>query len=457
MQEKKKKTPYVCQGCGTVSIKWRGQCENCHAWDSLVQEEIASQTLSKSALEVHCESLKDIDETSFERLPTGFRDVDRVLGGGIVAGSVCLIGGEPGIGKSTLLLQLAYNLHEKTAVFYVSGEESGAQIRLRARRLGLDQAEMRLFCTRLLGPVLEHIPSLLKEGDFPGFIIIDSIQTLMMESSGGIPGTLSQIRDCMHALIHLAKTRGVCIMIVGHVTKDGLIAGPKLLEHMVDAVLSFEGDQNRPYRLLRTIKNRFGKSQELSVLDMTQKGLREVENPSALFLSQRQTRTEGACVFASMEGSRPLLVECQALTVPSFLATPRRSVVGWESHRLSMLLAVLEARCQWNFSKRDVFLTVLGGLKLEEPAGDLAIALALLSCLKKKPLGQNIVAFGEIGLTGEIYCPGLVEARLQEAKNMGFTTVVGPIDASLTDTKDLLIIFVDHIQKLDLFLSSKVS
>lgn len=455
MYVKKQKKSYVCQNCGVAFGKWRGCCEECQQWDTLVLEE-PLQVRGGGTMEPLWELLTLKDEVNFQRLSTDLPEVDRVLGGGLVAGSVCLMSGEPGIGKSTLLLQLAHNLHKRTPVIYVSGEESGPQIRLRARRLRLDQATVHLFCGRLLNPILTQLPPLLAQTSFPGFLIIDSIQTLMIEGSSAIPGSLSQIRDCMNALIHLAKTSGVCIMIVGHVTKDGLIAGPKLLEHMVDAVLSFEGDCNQPYRLLRTLKNRFGPSQELCVLDMTKTGLKEVKNPSSLFLSQRRQNREGACIFAGMQGTRPLLLECQALTVPSFFNMPQRSVVGWDLRRLSMLLAVLEARCKLNFSKRDVFLTVLGGLKLEESTADLAVALALISCLKKKPLPQDMVALGEIGLTGEIYCPAFIEARLREAKHMGFRTIIGPIDPSLVQEEDLLILFVDDIKKLDLLLESNL-
>jgi DNA repair protein RadA/Sms len=420
------KKAYVCQQCGAVSVKWRGQCSDCSAWDTLIEETLTN-TGSSSQESIQFETLSSHDDKDFPRMTTGINEFDRVCGGGIVAGSVSLVSGDPGIGKSTLLLQLAGCISEKTSVIYISGEESAAQIRLRAQRLGLSNAGVHLMSTNQLDDVFPLIPGVLSKGKaLNGFIIVDSIQTMVTREVGTTPGTLNQIRECMQQLITLAKSTGIAIVVVGHITKEGLIAGPKVLEHMVDVVLYFEGEANRPYRLLRTIKNRFGATHEVGVFDMTSGGLKEVKNPSILFLSKRHKEIPGSCIFAGMEGSRPLLMEFQALSTPSFLASPRRSVVGWDAGRLSMILAVLEARCQIPFSKKDVFLTVLGGLRVSEPAADLCVALALLSCLKKKAIPHEAVAFGEIGLTGEIYGAAFGEQRLKEAEQLGFKHVFMP-------------------------------
>jgi len=444
------KKAYVCQQCGSVTPKWKGKCDECHQWDTLVAETVS---VSLPTDTIHAfETLSQADEHQFPRLSTGMAEFDRVCGGGIVAGSVSLVAGDPGIGKSTLLLQLAGMMAPKTAVVYVSGEESSAQIRLRAKRLGLQDANVHIISTNQLDTVLPMIPKVLIPGVLRGFIIIDSIQTMMLKSAGATPGTLGQIRECINTLITLAKSTGLAIMVVGHITKDGMIAGPKVLEHMVDTVLYFEGDNNRPYRLLRTIKNRFGATHEVGVFDMVSGGLREVTNPSALFISPRQQEIPGSCIFAGMEGTRPLLVECQALSTPSFLASPRRSVVGWDSNRLSMILAVLEARCQLCFSKKDVFLTVLGGIRITEPAADLCVALALLSCLKKRPLPKRAIAFGEIGLTGEIYPTAFGEHRLREAEQLGFSHVFMP-DSTLS-THSMTLSSLNHVKDLDLWFRS---
>ena len=424
------KKAYVCQQCGSVTPKWKGKCDECHQWDTLVVETVS---ISMPTDPSHAfETLSQADEHQFPRLSTGMAEFDRVCGGGIVAGSVSLVAGDPGIGKSTLLLQLAGMMAPKTAVVYVSGEESSAQIRLRAKRLGLQDANVHIISTNQLDTVLPMIPKVLVTGVLRGFIIIDSIQTMMLKSAGATPGTLGQIRECINTLITLAKSTGLAIM--------------------VDTVLYFEGDNNRPYRLLRTIKNRFGATHEVGVFDMVSGGLREVTNPSALFISPRQQEIPGACIFAGMEGTRPLLVEFQALSTPSFLASPRRSVVGWDSNRLSMILAVLEARCQLCFSKKDVFLTVLGGIRITEPAADLCVALALLSCLKKRPLPKRAIAFGEIGLTGEIYPTAFGEHRLREAEQLGFSHVFMP-DSALS-THSMTLTSLNHVKDLDLWFRS---
>jgi DNA repair protein RadA/Sms len=444
---KQGKTAYVCQHCGGISPKWKGKCDDCGTWDTLVSETVSPKT-GAVADRLSWETLDVSHEEVFPRLATGLAEFDRVCGGGIVKGSVTLVAGDPGIGKSTLLLQIASRLTEHTPVVYVSGEESASQIRLRAQRLGLAQSSIRLLSTCQLDGALSLVSQVLNpETIIPGFLIVDSIQTMTLPHVGTTPGTLNQVRECMTTLIALAKTSGLAVMIVGHITKEGAIAGPKALEHMVDTVLYFEGDNHRPYRLLRTIKNRFGATHEVGVFDMVPQGLKEVANPSSLFLSPRKHDIPGSCIFAGMEGSRPLMVEFQALSTPSFLASPRRAVVGWDSQRLSMILAVLEARCQVNFSKKDVFLTVLGGMRVTEPAADVCVALALLSCLKKKSLPRSAIAFGEIGLTGEIYPSAYTEYRLREAEQLGFRSVFMP-DSPLKPTGPCTILH--HVKDLEL-------
>ena len=419
-----KKLIYICQHCGINHIKWKGKCD-CGEWNTLISQDpqILHKTHFKEKISV--ESLHKHEEVNFARILTHIQEFDRTCGGGIVAGSVTLLAGDPGIGKSTLLLKVAAALAESIPVIYISGEESAAQIRFRAKRMNLQNAPIHLIATNDLDGVLATISSLLVPAlsGVAGYVIIDSIQTLVSSEISSTAGTLTQIRHCMQLLITLAKTTGLAVMVVGHITKEGMIAGPKVLEHMVDTVLYFEGEKTHPYRLLRTVKNRFGPTQEIGVFDMNHEGLQEVSHPSRLFLSQKSTLVPGACIFSGMEGSRPLLLEIQALSVPSFLASPRRAVVGWDHNRLSMILAVLEARCQIQFSNKDVFLTVLGGMKVTEPAADLCVALALLSCLKKHPVPQGSVAFGEIGLTGEVRPVPYSTQRLKEAEQFGLTSV----------------------------------
>lgn len=444
------KMHYVCQGCGSVFQKWLGRCTGCQEWNTLVRETcelaVGAENAPVKAFgggdwnTVILEPISSVSESrKFQRLPTGINELDRVIGGGLVSGAVILVAGDPGIGKSTLLLQLAAAVGKTVPVAYISGEEGVDQIRLRAERLGLNQASFELASSNNLSAVLLVLSdTFMKEekgkvGGFPGMVIIDSIQTMVSSQVDSAAGTLSQVRECAHELVQFAKSLGICVIVVGHITKDGMVAGPKVLEHTVDTVLYFEGERGYPYRILRTVKNRFGPTDEIGVFDMTDQGLREVSNPSALFLSHRGEHLPGTCVFAGMEGTRPLLMEIQALATPSFLASPRRAVVGWDANRLSMVLAVLEARCQINFSQKDVFLSVLGGLKITEPAADLCVALALLSCIKKKTLPQDVVAFGEIGLTGEIRPVAHCEQRLKEASKLGFSRVFSPSFATKSD------------------------
>jgi DNA repair protein RadA/Sms len=426
---KKDKRHYVCQSCGGIEVKWRGQCGECQSWGTLVEEVIGARggKSGSSPGQITFVGLSVDGEISLQRLETSIKEFDRVCGGGLVPGSVLLLGGDPGIGKSTLLLQVSAALSQKYGVGYISGEEGIGQIQLRARRMGLEKASVELASAHNISVLMEALELRLKEGSAAlHCLIIDSIQTMTCDLASGAPGTVGQIRECTQLLIQFAKKTGTIVILVGHITKDGIIAGPKLLEHMVDAVIYFEGDRGHQFRILRCVKNRFGSTHEIGVFEMSGGGLQEVSNPSALFLNHRLEDTEGSAVFAGMEGSRPVLVEIQALTTASFLASPRRAVVGWDHNRLSTVLAVLEARCRIPFSSKDVFLSVVGGLKITEPAGDLATALAVLSCLKQKAIPQGWIAFGEIGLTGEIRPVAQQDARLKEAKKLGFKTAIVP-------------------------------
>jgi DNA repair protein RadA/Sms len=416
------KTTFVCQNCGAASPRWQGKCPSCGEWNTLTEETDAiappGTGLSRrgSGRAIVLEGLKGSKEEA-PRFSTGIGELDRVTGGGIVPGSALLIGGEPGIGKSTLLLQLAATLARRgRRAVYFSGEEAAAQVRLRAERLGLSDAPVALACETGLA----HILATLEAGPPPDLIVVDSIQTLWAEAIEAAPGTVSQVRAAAQALIRHAKTAGSALLLVGHVTKDGQIAGPKVIEHMVDTVLYFEGDRGHTYRILRAVKNRFGATDEIGVFEMASEGLREVANPSELFLGDRDASSPGAAVFAGIEGTRPLLVEIQALVAPSSLGTPRRAVVGWDSSRLSMLLAVLEARAGLSFAGQDVYLNVAGGLRINEPAADLAAAAALVSSLSGVAIPRHRVHFGEVSLSGAINATPLMGPRLKEAQKLGF-------------------------------------
>jgi len=427
------KTTFVCQNCGAASPRWQGKCPSCGEWNTLTEEAdpIAppGTGLSRrgSGRVIVLEGLKGSTQEA-PRFSTGIGELDRVTGGGIVPGSALLIGGEPGIGKSTLLLQLAATLARagRRAVYF-SGEEAAAQVRLRAERLGLSDAPVALACETSLA----HILATLEAGPPPDLIVVDSIQTLWAEAIEAAPGTVSQVRAAAQALIRHAKTAGSALLLVGHVTKDGQIAGPKVIEHMVDTVLYFEGDRGHTYRILRAVKNRFGATDEIGVFEMASEGLREVANPSELFLGDRQASSPGAAVFAGIEGTRPLLVEIQALVAPSSLGTPRRAVVGWDSSRLSMLLAVLEARAGLSFAGQDVYLNVAGGLRINEPAADLAAAAALVSSLSGVAIPRHRVHFGEVSLSGAINATPLMGPRLKEAQKLGFRQALLPAQGEL--------------------------
>lgn len=421
----KSRTQYVCQECGSIHPKWSGQCSDCRAWDSLV-EETADATpkgmssgkgnkLAMVALDANAEDAK--------RSSTRINELDRVLGGGLVAGSAILIAGDPGIGKSTLLLQMVVSLGKADmACLYVSGEESIAQVSLRAKRLGLLSENVQLASATSVRDIL----STLEGPNPPSVLIIDSVQTMYIDNLDAAPGTVSQVRAVSNELIKMAKKRNITLFLVGHVTKEGQIAGPRVLEHMVDTVLYFEGERGHEFRILRAVKNRFGGTDEIGVFEMREQGLAEISNPSSLFLSNREEAVSGTCVFAGMEGSRPLLVEIQALVAPSFMSTPRRAVVGWDTGRLAMILAVLETRAGIRFSDKEVYLNVAGGIRIGEPAADLAAAAALLSAVYDVPIPQGTVIIGEIGLSGEVRHVTRTEARLREAEKLGFSQAFMP-------------------------------
>ena len=421
----RKSSQYVCQECGAAHAKWGGRCDACGAWNSLLEEvpvEAAPRGLgSKRGRRLDFVGLQG-SEPQAARRTTGIAEFDRVCGGGLVAGSALLVGGDPGIGKSTLLLQITAALSQGLRCAYISGEEAVEQLRLRGDRLGLGGAPVQLA----VGTNVRDIVATLDSSDGPQVVVVDSIQTMYVDTLDSAPGTVAQVRTSAQELIRVAKRRGFCVLMVGHVTKEGLIAGPRVLEHMVDTVLYFEGDRGHQFRILRAVKNRFGATDEIGVFEMTDGGLIEVANPSALFLGERQGDVSGACVFAGVEGSRPLLVEIQSLTAPSALGTPRRAVVGWDGGRLAMIMAVLEARCGLALAGSDVYLNVAGGLRIGEPAADLAVAAALVSSVGGVPVAADTVVFGEISLAGEVRPVSHTDARLKEAAKLGFTRAIMP-------------------------------
>ena len=422
------KNHYVCQSCGAVSSKWSGRCDACGDWNAIVEErapEIAPKGID--ARKGNAVSFLALNDTNAAAEPprraTGIAELDRVTGGGLVPGSALLVGGDPGIGKSTILLQAVAKLSDKgITTAYISGEESVDQIRLRARRLGVAGSSVQLAAATSV----KDIAKTLSAPDRPDVVVIDSVQTLYVDTLESAPGTVAQVRTASQELIRLAKHYGFTLILVGHVTKEGTIAGPRVMEHMVDTVLYFEGDRGHMFRILRAVKNRFGATDEIGVFEMTDKGLAEVANPSALFLADRDEAVSGAAVFAGMEGTRPVLVEIEALVAPSGQATPRRAVVGWDSGRLAMILAVLESRCDLSFAGFEVYLNVAGGLRIQEPAADLAVAAALISARENVPVPGPSVVFGEIGLSGEVRPVGRMDARLKEALKLGFDAAIVP-------------------------------
>ncbi len=420
---------FVCQNCGAVHGKWSGRCSACGEWNTITEEaprEAPPRGLGSGKGRVlDFRKLDQHGETDGPRTASGLGEFDRVCGGGLVPGSAILIGGDPGIGKSTILLQVVARLSQHgVKCAYVSGEEAPAQVRMRARRLGLEGAPLDLAAATSVRDIVATM-----EGDEPPHVVvIDSIQTMYVDSVEAAPGTVSQVRTSAQELIRAAKRRDICLLLVGHVTKDGQIAGPRVLEHMVDCVLYFEGERGHQFRILRAVKNRFGPTDEIGVFEMSDGGLMEVTNPSALFLADRGGGEDvtGSAVFAGMEGSRPVLVEIQALVAPSPPGTPRRTVVGWDGNRLAMVLAVLDARCGLGLAGHDVYLNVAGGLRIGEPAADLAVAAALVSSMMEVPVPREAVLFGEISLSGEVRAVAQAELRLKEAAKLGFTRAMTP-------------------------------
>ncbi|MCV0397711.1 MAG: DNA repair protein RadA [Rhizobiaceae bacterium] len=427
----KSRVQFVCQACGASHARWAGKCDACGEWNTLVEEGTqaggigggpASLRSARKGRSVALTSLSGEIEDA-PRIASGIAELDRATGGGFVRGSALLIGGDPGIGKSTLLMQAAATLAKRgNRTVYVSGEEAVAQVRLRAQRLGAADAPVELAAETNV----EDILATLSEGRRPDLVILDSIQTLWTDMADSAPGTVTQVRASAQAMIRFAKSTGAAVVLVGHVTKEGQIAGPRVVEHMVDAVLYFEGEGGHHYRILRTVKNRFGPTDEIGVFEMGDSGLREVANPSELFLGERSQKAPGAAVFAGMEGTRPLLVEIQALVAPSPLGTPRRAVVGWDGSRLSMVLAVLEAHCGVRFGQNDVYLNVAGGYRIAEPAADMAVAAALVSSLAGLALPADCVYFGEISLSGAVRPVAHMAQRLKEAEKLGFGRAVFP-------------------------------
>jgi DNA repair protein RadA/Sms len=431
----KSSTTFTCTACGASHSKWIGKCEGCGAWNTLVEE--VPLSAGPKALGSKGKSIPLTDLATQEAAPpraaSGINELDRVLGGGLVPASAILVGGDPGIGKSTLLLQATAAFARRgLSTMYISGEEAAAQVQMRAHRLGLQDAKVALGAETNLRDILTTLDT-----HRPGLVVIDSIQTMWLDTVDSAPGSVSQVRAASHELVTFAKKRGVSVILVGHVTKEGQIAGPRVVEHMVDTVLYFEGERGHQFRILRAVKNRFGPADEIGVFEMTGDGLAEVTNPSALFLSDREKATAGSAVFAGIEGTRPVLTEIQALVAPSTLGTPRRTVVGIDGGRLSTILAVLEARCGISCAGLDVFLNVAGGMRVNEPAADLAIAGAILSAREDVAIPPDMVLFGEISLSGALRPVGQTENRLKEASKLGFTQAIAPTRSKIGQATDI--------------------
>lgn len=458
----KTRSSFVCQACGAVSSRWAGRCESCGEWNTVAEEaqpESAPKGLGgKKGRRIEFVSLADAPSTIYSRYISGIAEFDRVLGGGLVPGSAVLIGGDPGIGKSTLLLQAVCALSKRgVRCVYVSGEESADQVRMRAGRLGLQDSPVALASATNVRDILASVDT------GPGeqgtrLLVIDSIQTMFIDSIESAPGTVTQVRTSAQEIIRHAKTKDMAVIFVGHVTKDGQIAGPRVLEHMVDTVLHFEGDRSHHFRILRGVKNRFGPTDEIGVFEMAGEGLAEVENPSALFLSQRNGEVSGSAVLAALEGTRPMLVEVQALVAPSSFGSPRRSVIGWDPGRLAMILAVLETRCGLQLSGCDVFLNIAGGIRINEPAADMAVAAALVSALQNVALPAETVFFGEIGLAGEVRRVAQADLRLKEAAKLGFREAIIPKIKKKGEKNlppDMRVEELEHVQALEDFFSAR--
>ena len=446
----KEKNVFICSECGAEALRWCGKCPSCGAWNTM--EEVTRAPLPRSAggsaavsrRTTAMQRLSEVDPAGEARYATGMRELDRVLGGGIVRGALMLIGGDPGIGKSTLLLQICHFLGQTLRVLYVSGEESQRQIKLRANRLGVADGELFILCENDAALVVDTMLT-----EKPDIVIVDSIQTMTLPTVASSAGSITQVKECTAAIMRAAKSADIPVFIVGHVNKDGAIAGPKVLEHIVDCVLYFEGDRNTSYRLLRCVKNRYGSTNEVGVFEMRDRGLCEVENPSQMLLSGRPTQVSGTCVACTVEGTRSLLAEVQALVTPTGFGNPRRMSTGFDYNRLSLLLAVLEKRAGYFFSNLDTYVNIVGGLRLDEPAADLPVALALISSLKDVPIAEDVAAFGELGLAGELRSVANADARVSEAARLGFTRVLLPYAnlASVTKRDGVTVIGVRNIRE----------
>lgn len=423
---KGKKSVFFCQNCGHEETKWLGQCPMCKEWNTFVEEKVIASSVSASVktdrdIEKKIVALSQVNTDEQKRFQTGMKELDRVLGGGIVPGSLVLVGGDPGIGKSTLLLQVCQKLAKERQVLYISGEESLSQIKLRANRMGDFSDNMKLFCETNLGTIRNVI-----EKKQPEFVVIDSIQTMYSEEVSSAPGSVSQVRESTNVFMQLAKGLGITIFIVGHVTKEGTVAGPRVLEHMVDTVLYFEGDRHASYRILRGVKNRFGSTNEIGVFEMRQNGLVEVENPSEYMLSGKPENASGSVVACSIEGTRPLLIEIQALVCDTNFGMPRRTATGTDYNRVNLLMAVLEKRIGLHLANCDAYVNIAGGIRMNEPAIDLGIVMAIVSSYKNRPVDERMIVFGEVGLSGEVRAVNMPEQRVAEAKKLGFETCVVP-------------------------------
>ena len=441
----KTKTIYACNECGAESTKWYGRCPSCGAWNSMEEQVQTPSTSGASAVvRADVQSIGNIKPNSKQRYQTGLKELDRVLGGGIVRGGLMLIGGDPGIGKSTLLLQICEHLGKDHKLLYVSGEESEGQLKLRADRLGVSSDNLYVLCESNLDIVLTTM-----QAESPDILIVDSIQTMHLDDIASASGSVTQVRECTAAIMRAAKRMDIPVFVVGHVNKDGAIAGPKVMEHIVDCVLYFEGDRHSSYRLLRCVKNRYGSTNEIGVFEMGDKGLIEVENPSLMLLSGRPLNVSGSCVACTIEGTRPMLAEVQGLVSPTGFGNPRRMATGFDYNRLSLILAVLEKRAGYFFSNLDTYVNVVGGLTLDEPAVDLPVALALISGLKDAVISSDTIAFGEIGLTGEIRAVSNADLRIAEAARMGFKKVLIPHHnlSALTKREDIEVIGVRTVRE----------
>lgn len=451
---KAKTTSFFCSDCGNESSKWMGQCPACKAWNTMVEEPVstvktagktARTGMAKMAADARPVTLSEIELDAEDRVKTGYEELDRVLGDGIVRGSLVLVGGDPGIGKSTLLLQVCRNLAgQNQKVLYISGEESLKQIKLRATRIGEVTGPLSFLCETNLGIIEEVI-----KRTSPDTVVIDSIQTMYLEDISSAPGSVSQVRECTNALMQIGKGSGVSIFIVGHVTKEGVVAGPRVLEHMVDTVLYFEGDRHASYRILRGVKNRFGSTNEIGVFEMREQGLFEVKNPSEFMLDGRPADASGAVASCSLEGTRPILLEVQALVTRTNFGMPRRTAAGADYNRVNLLMAVLEKRCRYELSQFDAYINIAGGMKMSEPALDLAMVMAIISSYKDKPVDEKTVIFGEVGLSGEVRSVSMAEQRVHEAVKLGFKRCIMPMICleKMKKREDIVLTGVSNIRE----------